>query len=91
MNKYMTATQGRKNFYTMLKVIQKPDTAIIITYEGEPKGVFMSFEQFEGWQETFDIMSDPELSKSLIRDLEQMRKGTLKTIPYEKARKQLKL
>lgn len=87
----MTATQGRKNFYIMLKIIQKPETAIIITHEGVPKGVFMSFDQFEGWMETFDIMSDPALSKRLTRDLEQMRKGTLKTIPYEKVRKQLKL
>lgn len=87
----MTATQGRKNFYTILKIIQKPDTAIIITHEGEPKGVFLSFEQFEGWQETFDIMADPELSKGLAEDIQKAQKGTLKTIPYEKVRKELKL
>ena len=71
--------QGRKNFYTMLKIIQKPDTAIIITHEGEPKGVFLSFEQFEGWQETFEIMADPDetLRADLLKGIREVKSGKL--------------
>ena len=77
MNKYMTATQGRKNFYEMLKFIQKPAATVIITHEGEPKGVFLSFDEFEGWLETMAIMGDPDptLRKDLLRGIQEMKSG----------------
>ncbi len=60
MNKIMNATAARKNFFAMLKAIETPGVSITITYEGQPKGVFMSIEDFEGWMETLDILSDPK-------------------------------
>ncbi len=95
MNKYMTATQGRKNFYTVLKTIQTPGVSVIITHEGQPKGVFMSFEEFEGWMETMEIMSDPDptLEKDILKGIRQMESGkrSKDTISYDALKKKLKL
>lgn len=93
MNTFMTATQGRKNFYAMLKIIQKPDTAIIITHEGEPKGVFLSFDEFEGWLETMEIMADPDptLKRDLLRGIREMKSGKrVNGVSLENLRKRLK-
>ena len=40
-----------------------------ITYEGHPAGVLMSVEDFEGWQETMEIMSDPTQAAEILKRL----------------------
>jgi len=60
MNKIFTASEARKEFFSILREIETPGVFITITHAGHPKGVFISFEEFEGWMETMDIMSDPE-------------------------------
>lgn len=52
MKKFMTATEVRKHFYTVIDEAQHPGVAIAITHKGLPKVVVMSFEEYEGWQET---------------------------------------
>lgn len=37
----------------------------------------MSFEDFEGWQETFEIMSDKKLMKGIKKALEDVKNGRL--------------
>ena len=85
----MTATDARKHFYAIIDAAKHPGVAVTITHEGIPKVVVMSFEEFEGWQETFDIMSDPVLSKDIVRALQNKKKG--KAIPWEKVKKDLHL
>ncbi|MFH0851682.1 MAG: type II toxin-antitoxin system Phd/YefM family antitoxin [Candidatus Peregrinibacteria bacterium] len=89
MNKCITATEARKNFYAVIDAAEHPGVSVVITHEGIPKVVVMSFEEFEGWQETFDIMSDPVLSKELVKDLKNSKKE--KGIPWEKVKKELDL
>jgi prevent-host-death family protein len=65
MNKTVSATHARKNFFQLLKLAAKPGSSITITLEGTGPIVMMSQEEFEGWQETLDIMSDPELMSDI--------------------------
>jgi prevent-host-death family protein len=67
MTKNMTATEARQNFFGLLATAQTPGMAVTITHEGHPTVIVMSFEEFEGWQETLEIMSDASLMKD-IRD-----------------------
>lgn len=84
----MTATAARKNFFKFLTLEKQPGRHIAVTHEGIPKLVLMSFDEFEGWMETLEIMADPALMKSLAR----ARKEPLKNaIPWEKVKKNLKL
>ncbi|MDD5040835.1 MAG: type II toxin-antitoxin system Phd/YefM family antitoxin [Candidatus Peribacteraceae bacterium] len=91
MSKFMTATEARKKFYAVIDAAEHPGVVVAITHEGIPKVVVMSFEEYEGWQETMEIMADPELSKGLIRDMERLKKGKLKTVDYDTFKKRLKL
>ncbi len=78
MDKFMTATEARKNFYAVINAAGKPGVSVAITHEGVPKVVVMSFEEFEGWQETMEIMADPQL----MRDIREAMKEK-ETVPLE--------
>lgn len=67
--KSTTATNARKNLFLLIEQASKPGSSVTITHEGIPKVIMMSTEEFEGWQETLDIMSDPELMKDILAGL----------------------
>lgn len=93
MNKFMTATQARKTFYAVIDAAEKPGVAIAITHEGIPKVVVMSFEEYEGWQETMEIRSDPELVRDLDEVMKEMKAGKIhkNTVSLDAVKKRLKL
>jgi len=89
----MTATEARKNFYAVIDEAEHPGVAVAITHEGTPKVVVMSFEEYEGWQETMEIMSDSELDKELEEAVKDMKAGKLhkNTVSLNTTKKRLKL
>lgn len=93
MNKFMTITEARKNLYAVVNEAGHPGVAVAITHNGTPKVVVMSFEEYEGWQETMEIMADPELDKELEEAMRDMKAGKLHkdTVSFDKAKKRLKL
>jgi len=93
MTRHVTATEARKNLFELIATAGKPGAFVMISHEGTPKVVMMSLEEFEGWQETLEIMSDPELAKDIRKDLKQIRSGKKMkdTVDFETVKKQLKL
>jgi antitoxin YefM len=86
MDTSMTATEARKNFFNMIQAAEKPGVSITITHEGHPKVIVMSFDEFEGWQETLEIMSDKQLMSDISKALKQK-----KTVDLDKIKKRLKI
>ena len=93
MSKTMTATEARKNFYTVLKSAAKPGMAITITLQGQSPVVMMSADEFEGWMETLEIMSDVSLDKDVRAGIKEMKSGKRPkdTIDLDTLKKELKL
>lgn len=91
----MTATEARKKFYSVIETAEHPGVPVIITHEGLPKVVVMSFEEFEGWLETMDIMSDPDpsLEKDILAGIREMKSGRKpkNAVSFEDLKKKLKL
>lgn len=85
----MTATEARKNFYAVIDAAEHPGVAVAITHEGTPKVVVMSFEEYEGWLETMEIMSDPSLDADIEEGVRQMKAGEV--VDFEEVKKRLKL
>lgn len=84
MNKVVSATQARKNFFQLLKLAAVPGSSVTITVEGQSPVIVMSQEDFEGWQETMEIMSDPKLVKAIREGREDMDAG--RVVPLEALR-----
>ncbi len=80
MKKTYTATQARANLFKILDDVQRPDTHITITSDGEPKGVLMSFEEYDSLIETLEVLSDHELMASLKRADEDIKAGRVSTM-----------
>ncbi len=93
MNKFVTATEARKKLYDIIDEAEHPGVAVAITHEGIPKVVVMSFEEYEGWMETMEIMGDSTLSKELEGFVQEMKKGKLhkNTVRLKDVKKRLKL
>ena len=85
----LPATKVRQDFFNYIKIASKPDSEVTITIEGEPKVVMMSYEDFEGWKETLEIMSDPRITKDIAKSLNDMKHGHFTY--WEDLKKELKL
>jgi len=93
MNKFMNATEARKKFFAIVDAAGHPGVAVTVTHEGVPKVVIMSFEEYEGWQETMEIMADPEMDRDLRKAVKELKSGKLPkgTVRLEALKKELKL
>ncbi|NOS67735.1 MAG: type II toxin-antitoxin system Phd/YefM family antitoxin [Candidatus Peribacteraceae bacterium] len=87
--KYFTATHARKEFFKMLELASQPEMSVTITLNGIPKVVILSLEQYEGWKETLEIMSDPQLMKDIRASKKDKKAG--KPILWEKEKKRLNM
>ncbi len=85
MPKTMTSTEARKNFFAMLKELETPGTSILITHQGHPKGMFIPVDDYEGWMETLDIMSDPEEVAAIREAMKEVERGEV--VDYEEVKK----
>lgn len=92
MKKVYSATEARKYFFKILDLAGKPGMNVTITLEGRPPLVIMSQEELEGWKETLEIMSDPDLDKDIRQGIREMKSGKVgDTIDLDTLKKQLKL
>jgi len=84
----MPANVARINFYKILEEAGEDRRQFTIVPRSKPPVIMMSVAEFEGWQETLEIMSD----KGLVARLKQAKKDLKagKGIPWEKVRDTLK-
>lgn len=83
----LPANEARANFYQLLDEVDSKLRQFTITLRGKQKAVIMSAEEYEGWLETLDIMSDPKLVASIKQGMAELRAG--KGIPWDTVKKKL--
>lgn len=76
--KTVSATNARSHLFDLIEQAGKPGSFIAIKHRDLPDVVLMSIDEFEGWQETLEIMSDPELMKDIRLAMHER-----KTVPLE--------
>ncbi|MEK7218734.1 MAG: hypothetical protein AAB728_04685, partial [Patescibacteria group bacterium] len=70
----------RKNFFAILKMARTPGVYVKIIHEGDKGYVLMSEDEFEGWMETLDIMSDPEEVAAIKEAMKEKERGDVVTL-----------
>jgi prevent-host-death family protein len=75
MTKYITATQARKNFFKLMELLRHSGITVMVTHQDKPPVVMMSAEEWEGWMETLDILSDPKLVKGIKKAEKEIERG----------------
>ena len=90
MTKYITATQARKNFFKLMDLLRSSGTTVMITHQDKPPVVMISAEEWEGWMETLDILSDPKEAEELRTAIREYESGKMETIDWDDVKKKMK-
>jgi len=62
---YVPITQAKAKLLDIVRQLSDTNDTIAITKNGIPEAVMLSMKKFEGFLETIDILSDPEMMKQL--------------------------
>jgi len=89
MKKTISATEARKQFFKLIELAGKPGSSVTITLEGRSPVIIMSQEEYDGWLETLEIMSDPELMADIRKGMKEVEEG--KVVDWEDVSKELNL
>ena len=82
----LTVSEAKSHLPELIRKADRGYEAFIITKNGLPKAVIMSYDELEGLLETIDITRDKRLVKSLRKSLKEAEYG--KTVAFPKIKRQ---
>ena len=89
MRRTLPVTEVREKLTELVDEVNDKFEQIEITKNGKPRAVIMSADEFDGWKETLEIMSDPQLIKDIKQAEKDFKEG--KAIPWEEVKKELNI
>lgn len=75
MTKYISVRELRKNLASVVKDVKAHYERYVVSKRGEPEAVLMSMDDYEGWLETLEIMSDPEAMEDIRLAEKELKEG----------------
>lgn len=78
----LTVTEAKAHFLELIRDSDKRLERFIITKQGKPAAVVMNADEFEGWLETLEIMSDKKALREIRKARKELEQG--KTKSFEK-------
>ncbi len=75
----LTITQAKAHFLELIRDLDKRLERFLITKQGKPAAVVMNADEFEGWLETLEIVSDKKALKELRKAKKELELGRTKT------------
>ena len=87
MRKILSITKVREELPSIVADAASKLNEYVITVNGSPSAVIISSEEYEGWKETLDILSDQQLMESIRIGEQQIKQG--KGVSWDKAKKEL--
>ncbi|MFA4991393.1 MAG: type II toxin-antitoxin system Phd/YefM family antitoxin [Candidatus Omnitrophota bacterium] len=79
MAKYISVRGLRKNLANVIKDVKAHYERYVVSKHGEPEAVLMSVDDYEGWLETLEIMSDKEAMEDIRQAEGDLREGRFYT------------
>ena len=79
--KTLPLSEVKANLSKLVDQVEDRDERIVITRKGRPAAVLVSQDDLDSWQETLEIMSDPQFLADIRRGLRQIKRG--QTVGYE--------
>ena len=78
MDRYLTTSEARQKFLTLVEEVEDGDR-VIVTKQGKPKAVIVNFEQLETLKAVARLWQDPEALRAMRSALDDVKTGrTLK-------------
>ena len=70
-------TEARASLSEILDWVQAQQDHVVITRNGKQVALLMSMDEWESWEETFEVLQDEELMAMLKRSEEDVKAGWL--------------
>jgi prevent-host-death family protein len=71
----VTLSEAKAHLARLIKQVEQIGEPIVITRSGDPAGVLLSLDDYEGLLETLEILADGELSAAIKAGLEDVAAG----------------
>ena len=75
----LTVTEAKARFLKVIRDSDKRLERFLITKNGKPAVVVMNAEEFNGWLETLEIMSDKKALKEIRKAKKELERGQTKS------------
>jgi len=75
----LTVTEAKAHFLELIRDSDKRLERFLITKQGKPVAVVMNVDEFEGWLETLEIMSNKKLLKEIRKAKKELGQGKTKS------------
>lgn len=75
--KFLPLSKARAKLNRILNHVERKDEVVTVTRRGRPVAVIISKNKYDSWQETVEIIKDPELMGEIcdgIRGLKRTKK-----------------
>ncbi|MEK6600329.1 MAG: type II toxin-antitoxin system Phd/YefM family antitoxin [Candidatus Binatota bacterium] len=75
--KVLPLSEVKTKLSELVDVVERRDETVTVTRNGKPVAVIVSKDEYDGWQETIEIMKDAEFMKEIqagIRALKRTKK-----------------
>ncbi len=82
----LTVSEAKSHLPELIRKADRQYEAFVITKNGMPKAVLMSYDELEGLLETIDISRDKKLVRSLRKARKEAKSG--RVIPFKKVKRQ---
>jgi antitoxin YefM len=77
----LPVTEARARLPQLVKAADERFERTVITSNGRPTAVIMSYEEYEAWEETLEVLSDPEAVRAIRQADEELAAG--KVVSFE--------
>jgi antitoxin YefM len=79
----LSLSEAKMKLSELVEKVYATDQQILITKNGRPAAVLVSPDEYEGWRETIEIKSDPDLVNEIKMGLSALMKRTKLYTPEE--------
>ena len=76
MTRTLTASETKTRFFELLKGIRDREDEVVVTKDGEPAAILLSYQEFEQLVETLEILSDPKAIRRIKEGRLYRKKGS---------------
>ena len=75
MTKTLPISEVKTQLPKLVRGVAERDDEIVITRKGRPEAILLSMDEYEGLQETIELLSDPKAMAQLRRSISYFKRG----------------
>ena len=73
--KILSVTQLKPQILKVIRMAKEAGQEYVVTKNGRPAAVIMSYEEWESWKETCEILSDPKAMAQIRKSQAYFKRG----------------